>query len=194
MEHYFSPKPVSPVREKEILVSLLGHQLTFFIPSGTFSAHGVDKGSELLIKNALINDGGKILDHGCGWGVIGIAIAKAFPNSKLTFVDINKRALDFAARNCILNKVANVEFIGGSIPEGMKFDAILLNPPQHAGKEACFAMFQEAKEHLKPNGLFQIVARHNKGGKSFSQKMEELFGNVKEIAKKSGYRVYISRK
>ena len=40
--------------------------------------------------------------------------------------------------------------------------------------------------------LLQIVARHNKGGKTLMEKMDEVFGNVKDIAKKSGFRVYIS--
>ncbi|MBI2138127.1 class I SAM-dependent methyltransferase [Candidatus Woesearchaeota archaeon] len=193
MEHYFSPKPASPLREMTIAASLLGHQLAFKIPSGTFSAHGVDKGTKLLIESALIQGSWSILDFGCGWGVVGIALGKAFPSAKVTFVDVNKRALAYTSRNCMENRIANAEFIGGKIPEGMKFDTILLNPPQHAGKDACYAMFKEAKEHLKPDGIFQIVARHNKGGRSYSNKLIEIFGNVNESAKKGGYRVYVGR-
>ena len=48
--------------------------------------------------------------------------------------------------------------------------------------------------HLEENGNLQIVARHNKGGKELSKKMLEIFGNVKDIAKASGYRIYLSQK
>ncbi|MBI2140396.1 class I SAM-dependent methyltransferase [Candidatus Woesearchaeota archaeon] len=193
MQHYFSPRPDSALREKVISVSLLGRPLSFSTPSGTFSFGKADAGSRLLAEHALAQDGWDILDYGCGWGLVGIALGKANPGAKVCFVDINRRALEFTSKNAQKNNLKNISFIGDKIPEGMKFDTILLNPPQHAGKDACYAMFREAKEHLKPNGIFQIVARHNKGGKSFSEKMKGLFGNVMEIAKKSGYRVYVSK-
>ena len=74
------------------------------------------------------------------------------------------------------------------------FDVVLSNPPQTAGKEICFKLIEQSNEHLKNNGNLQLVARHNKGGKTLSKKMEEVFGNVRVIAKKSGYWVYVSKK
>ena len=74
------------------------------------------------------------------------------------------------------------------------FDTILLNPPQKAGKDVCFRMIEEAPNHLKEDGTLQIVATHNKGGKTLAKKMEEVFGNVDSIVKKGGVRVYLSRK
>ena len=74
------------------------------------------------------------------------------------------------------------------------FDVILSNPPQTAGKELCFKLIEESKNYLKYNGSLQLVARHKKGGNTLSKKMEEVFGNVKVIAKKSGYFVYLSVK
>jgi 16S rRNA G1207 methylase RsmC len=55
-------------------------------------------------------------------------------------------------------------------------------------------LIEESKNYLKQKGSLQIVARHNKGGKTLSKKMEEVFGNIKVIAKKSGYWVYMSVK
>ena len=74
-----------------------------------------------------------------------------------------------------------------------EFDTILLNPPQHAGKDVCMKMIENAIKYLKNGGLLQLVARHNKGGKSFEKKMKEVFGNVKDIAKKGGFRVYVAK-
>jgi len=55
-------------------------------------------------------------------------------------------------------------------------------------------LIEEARNHLKYGGNLQLVARHNKGGKTLSKKIEEVFGNVKVIAKKAGYWVYLSEK
>ena len=72
------------------------------------------------------------------------------------------------------------------------FDVILLNPPQTAGKKLCFKMIEEAKEHLKKGGSLQLVARHQKGGKTLQKKMEEVFGNSEVLSRQSGFRVYMS--
>jgi len=74
-----------------------------------------------------------------------------------------------------------------------KFDVILLNPPQTAGRKLCFRMIEESRKYLKKGGSLQLVARHNKGGRVLSEKMEEVFGNLETIARKGGYRVYVSR-
>ena len=79
-----------------------------------------------------------------------------------------------------------------NIPE--KFDTILLNPPQTAGKALCFRMIEESFKHLNEKGSLQVVARHKKGGKGISEKMESVFGSFKIKAIKSGFRVYASWK
>jgi len=55
-------------------------------------------------------------------------------------------------------------------------------------------MVEQGRKHLSPGGLFQLVARHNIGGNEFKKKMLEIFGNVTETAKKSGYRIYVSQR
>ncbi|MBI3035464.1 methyltransferase, partial [Candidatus Woesearchaeota archaeon] len=104
-----------------------------------------------------------------------------------------KRAVMLAKKNIELNN-AKAEIHQGHLYEKIKgndFDVVLSNPPQTAGKEICFKLIEQSKEHLKNDGNLQLVARHNKGGKTLSKKMEEVFGNVKVIAKKSGYWVYV---
>ena len=98
--------------------------------------------------------------------------------------------------NIKLNNV-KAEICQGNLYETIKqndFDVILSNPPQTAGKEICFQLIEQSKNHLKNNGNLQLVARHNKGGKVLSSKMKEVFGNMKVIAKESGYWVYESVK
>jgi len=194
MEHYYSEKQTSPLRIKEIKVVLRGNTLQFYTGSGVFSIGKVDKGSEVLIENCIIKEGDNVLDLGCGYGAVGIAIAKAFPSAFVRMADINTRAVMLSKRNAKLNDVRNVEITQGNLYEGVdgKFNTILINPPQSAGRELCFEMIEKAKDYLKKEGLLQLVARHNKGGKELEKKMDIVFGNVKEIAKKGGYRIYVS--
>lgn len=196
MKHYFSEYQDSELKLKKIKVILRDRSFEFHTGSGVFSKDKVDKGSELLINSCIVKKKWKILDLGCGYGVVGIAIAKSFPTTEIVMVDVNKRAVKLARMNLKLNKVDNVKVLDSDLFEKMnqKFNTIIVNPPQKAGKEICFKIIEESKDYLEKGGLLQLVARHNKGGKTLEQKMKGVFGNVKEMAKKGGYRVYISRK
>ena len=123
-------------------------------------------------------------------------MAVKFFNANVVMSDINKRAIMLAKKNVELNNI-KAEIYQGNLYEKIRdndFDAVVSNPPNTAGKELCFQLIEESKNYLKQNGSLQIVARHNKGGKTLSKKMEEVFGNVKTIAKKSGYFVYMGVK
>ncbi len=195
--HYFSEKQESALRKKRISVFLRGNRLEFYTGSGVFSRKRIDNGTELLINSALIEDALKILDFGCGYGAVGIAVAKAYPKCRVTMVDVNERAVELAKENIKINSLKNASAIKSNFVEKVEdadFDVVLLNPPQTAGKEVCYKMIADSYNQLKKNGTLQLVARHNKGGKSLEKKMKESFGNVKAIAKSAGYRVYLSEK
>ena len=194
MEHYFSKEQKSTFKIHKINATTFGNSLEFNSSSGVFSKDKPDFGSLVLINGSTIKDGQKILDMGCGYGLVGVSIAKQFPKCSIVMSDINKRAVRLAKMNVKLNKV-KAKVIESDLYSKIddKFDSVICNPPQKAGKEICFRMISEAKEHLAEGGLLQIVARHNKGGKALSEKMKEVFGNVAEKLKKSGYRVYVSK-
>ncbi len=193
MEHYYSKHQKSALKLKKINAILRGNELEFYTGSGIFSPDRVDPGTKLLIESCIIKPKWKVLDLGCGYGAVGIAIKKQFP-VKVVMTDINKRAVKLALKNIKVNKV-DVEVKEGNLFEKIKgkFDTILVNPPQKAGKEICFKIIEESYNYLEKNGLLQLVARHQKGGKSLEKKMKEVFWNVRTIARKSGYRVYISK-
>ena len=195
MEHYYSEKQSSQLKIKKIRQRVNGINFEFYTSSGIFSKDRVDKGTLLLAENMQVDEEDKVLDIGCGIGVLGIAAVKLH-NANAVMSDINERAVMLAKKNLKLNKL-KAEVYQGDLYEKINehdFDIIISNPPQTAGKEICFKLIEEAKTHLKKNGSLQIVARRNKGGESLSKKMQEVFGNVKVIAKKSGYWVYLSVK
>ena len=169
--------------------------MQFLTASGVFSLKKIDKGSLLLLEKAEIKNTTKdILDLGCGYGPIGIAIAKSFPKKQILMSDVNERAVKLAKKNIKINNVENAKAIISDGFDKIKasFDLILLNPPQTAGRKLCYKLIEQSKQHLNQKGTLQIVARHQKGGKQFELFLKDLFGNCKTLAKKSGYRIYCS--
>ena len=200
MPHYYSEKQDSEFRQKKIRRTLLDSSLEFHVGSGMFSKDRVDTGTVILIEYSTIPSEGdepvKILDLGSGYGPVGIAIAKKYPESKVTMTEVNERALMLCKKNIELNNVKNAKCIKSdlfsSIPEET-FNAILVNPPMSAGRKLCYRIIEESFEHLNAGGTLQLVAVHNKGGKMLGLKMEEVFGNMKVLVKSGGYRVYLSK-
>lgn len=194
MPHYYSEEQKGLLTLEKINPRIRGMDLGFYTASGVFSKKKVDKGTSLLANEMIIKSQDSILDIGAGIGILGITAAKLFPESEVLMADINKRAAKLADMNIELNKTPNAEAIRSDLYQKIKgkFDVILSNPPQNAGKKICFSIIEGAKKHLKKQGTLQLVARHNKGGKELEKKMDEVFGNVKDIAKKGGYRVYLS--
>ena len=194
MPHYFDPEQKSKANIQEVKADIFDNELILKTASGVFSKDHIDKGTLVLLSYADIKNSDNILDIGCGYGVVGISIAKAF-RKNVTMSDVNKRAIMLSRKNAKLNNV-DVNIIESNLFENIdgSFDTILSNPPQHAGKDICISIIEQSLNHLNEGGTLQLVARHKKGGKSLSEKMEEVFGNVDVLGIKSGFRVYISKK
>ncbi|MDN6161797.1 MAG: methyltransferase, partial [Atopostipes sp.] len=98
MDHYYSEKPSSKSQRKKIEVKINSLDLTLLTDAGVFSKKRIDKGSKVLIKAAQETKfpTGNILDMGCGYGVVGISLAKTFPNRVVEMVDINERAINLS--------------------------------------------------------------------------------------------------
>jgi len=196
-EHYFVEKPKSKLKIYKIRCVLRGMSFTFLTSTGVFSSRRIDKGTRVLVENMILPSSGKILDLGCGYGVIGIVAAKLRENCEVYLVDINERALWLARKNVKLNKIRNARILksdGFSSLHGTKFNCILTNPPVRAGLNLCFKLIEESKDFLEANGALELVARPRRGGRRFEEKMREVFGNCEVIAKESGYRLYFSRR
>ena len=194
MSHYFSEKQDSELKIRKISVVIRNKEYEFFTGNGVFSSLKVDLGTKVFANYMEIKEKDRVLDFGCGIGVIG-KIAKEFTKNEVVLVDINERALSLARMNLKgLSKVVIKKSDVFNSLQNEKFDVILLNPPQSAGRKLCLRMIAESLEHLNNGGNIQIVARHNIGGSYFEKYMKEVFGNVNTLKRKSGYRVYKSEK
>ena len=195
-QHYFTENPDSEIKEKTFSENINGKLLSLTSVSGVFSFEGrVDKVSHNLIQN-FKPSGATILDVGCGYGAIGLFCKALFPSQGVTMIDINNRALDYTRKNALNNKL-DVEILHSNLYEalsGRVFDDILSNPPFAAGKELNTRLINEAFEHLSENGALWLVAFHNKGGSTLKDIMKSVFGNVIDVDKSGGIRVYKSVK
>ncbi len=197
MEHYFSETQTSPLLLKKLKASARGIDFEVYSASGIFSKDRLDKGTKALLDLARVKKGYSVLDLGCGNGVAGICIALSCPETKVVMSDVNSRAVMIANKNIQLYKLktrARAIQSDGFAKIKEKFDLILLNPPQTAGKELCFRLIEESSSHLNPGGVFQMVARHNKGGKTLMEKAGEVFGNCEILGRKGRFSVYSSEK
>jgi len=185
-DHYFSEQPAAPGgRPYTIETDLRGFTLKLATEAGVFSRERVDRGTRLLIKHIQVEPTDRLLDLGCGYGVVGIVAALLAPDGRVTLVDINRRAVDLARRNLRLNAVANAEVHHGdgfAPVRGRSFDLIAVNPPIRAGLRLVHRLIEEAKDHLFPGGRFYLVGRTKQGVIRISEKMSEVFGGVKEVA------------
>jgi len=192
-EHYFSENPSSSERRGLIRTSLNGFQFEFVTSSGVFSHKRIDNGTRLLVESMVLPTEGKVLDIGCGYGVIGIAIAKRNPGLRVWMTDVNSRAVSLAEENTHRNSV-RVTILQGSLFEpvqGETFDVIITNPPISAGiAKIVEPLIRDAFPHLNSGGSLQLVVQSNKGGRTVSALIEETFGNIEVVARGGGYKVF----
>ncbi|MHA1221506.1 MAG: class I SAM-dependent methyltransferase [Candidatus Heimdallarchaeota archaeon] len=189
--HYYSKKPSTSRKTTTIRTFQLGNSLAFKSQSGIFGWQKVDTGSELLIDTAEIPASGSILDLGCGYGLIGIVLAKANPNLQITLTDINTLAIKWTRINCKLNEVVeNTDVRQGDLFEAVKeqtFDLIICNPPLMAGKAVLKRLIADAKNHITKNGSLQIVVPKKKGLLSMQKLLVKVFESYEVLAKGSGF-------
>ncbi|WP_078836827.1 class I SAM-dependent methyltransferase [Streptococcus pneumoniae] len=188
---YYAEHPDAAHDIHELRVDLLGEKMTFLTDAGVFSKKMVDFGSQLLLKCLDVNQGETVLDVGCGYGPLGLSLAKAY-GVQATMVDINTRALDLARRNAEKNN-AKATIFQSNIYEQVEghFDHVISNPPIRAGKQVVHEIIEKSKDFLETSGDLTIVIQKKQGAPSAKSKMEDVFGNCEILKKDKGY--YILR-
>ena len=188
-KQYFDENAAVLAQERTLRLSLFGRDFRFLANNGLFSCDKVDAASILLMEQIPALTGGRLLDLGCGYGVIGIVLGKTYPVT-VTMSDINRIALDYAARNARLNQVeARCIHSDGFESLPYEFDHIVLNPPIHAGKEVMNRLYTGAAAHLAPGGALYIVIHKKHGAESTMAFLNAVFKECRTLYKKKG--VYV---
>lgn len=198
MSHYYDENPEVESEEFLFTYSYDSHDLELVTDAGVFSKGKIDFGSDLLVKTFLKTyppgPTKNIIDVGCGYGPIGLMIAKVSPHHEVTMVDVNQRALNLSRKNKKRNRIENVEVKesdGLSQVEDNTYDFVLTNPPIRAGKEVVHRILEDAYVKLKLGGELFVVIQKKQGMPSAKKKMQDTFGNVEVLEKSKGY--YILR-
>lgn len=188
-DHYYTREPQSESRPVECEYVYRGERLRFVTDAGVFSKGEVDNGTRLLLEALPEQMSGEILDLGCGWGVIGISIAKKWPECRVTMADVNLRALELSRENAKKNRVETecIESDGMAALAGRTFDAVVTNPPIRAGKQVIYQMFADAAKSLKPGGALYLVIRKQQGAESCIKYLKTIYGEVEKLDRSGGF-------
>jgi 16S rRNA G1207 methylase RsmC len=171
--------------------TLLGHPLTFHTTWGLFSPKGIDEGTRLLLEHLEVRPDDRAIDLGCGYGPLGLAIARSAPQGHCLMVDKDFVAVEYANANARRNGISNAEAIlsdGLRHVPGQTFSLAVTNLPAKTGKEHYYLFFHDIRDRLQPGGRFYVVVIS--GLRQFiARSFEEVFGNHRKIKQGRQYTV-----
>ena len=169
-EHYFSADPRVPFERIPVETEVWGRTLRLVSGSGVFAKGRLDVGTAVLFRETEPPPPGRILDLGCGYGVIGLAIAQATPGARVTAVDVNERAVLLANENAATLGVADHyrAMTAGEAPVE-EYDEIWSNPPIRIGKDALHELLLTWLPRLAPGGRAVLVVGKNLGADSLQR-------------------------
>lgn len=195
MSHYFTNDENLVSKTRELNYKYSSFSFTFLSDNGVFSKKYIDYGSKLLLETYLENEteSKKVLDIGCGYGFLGIVIAKV-TNSIVDMTDVNKRAVHLTKRNIKSNKVeANVYISDAYENVKDKYDIVITNPPIRVGKTKLLEILENAFDHMNDSGKLYFVIRKDQGALSIKKILEEKY-KVDMLSRSKGYFIYIVSK
>ncbi|WP_310961034.1 class I SAM-dependent methyltransferase [Nocardioides terrisoli] len=196
-DHYFSADPASPFQRVPMRADVWGHWLELTTGSGVFARGRLDIGTGVLLREVGPPvTAGSVLDLGCGYGVIGLAVAVACPDAVVTAVDVNERALLLANENAAALGVADrfQAVLPDAVDADTSYDEIWSNPPIRVGKSALHELLLHWLPHLVPGGSATMVVGKNLGADSLTRWLTEQGYPTDRIASAKGFRVLQARR
>ncbi len=197
-DHYFTEQPSSARERRRVDLTLRGHEVSVWTEGGVFSHERVDLGTRVLLREAPeLPAHGDLLDLGCGWGAMAIAMAMDAPGATVWAVDVNSRAVSLTSDNAERLGLTNVRATSpDQVPADVQFDVIWSNPPIRIGKEALHSLLRQWIPRLSPGGVAYLVVQRNLGADSLhawlSATLSELAPGgyaVRRLGSSKGYRV-----
>jgi 16S rRNA (guanine1207-N2)-methyltransferase len=189
-EHYFSAEPAVPASSRLVEFEAAGRRFQLAAASGVFSADRLDPGTAVLLRKAPLpaaDEEGALLDLGCGYGPIALALAAAAPRATVYAVDVNRRALDLVRRNAAAHGLNVVAALPEEVDPALRFAQLWSNPPIRVGKDNLYPLLAGWLARLDGTGWL-VVARHL-GGDSLQAWLTAHGWPAIRHASAKGYRV-----
>lgn len=174
-------------------MELNGVQLHVQTHPALFSPNAPDAGTLAMLSCVQLSPEDKLLDLGCGYGIVGIWAAKQIGAQRVTMVDMDALAVTLAAENAERNGVAGVRIVqsdGFRNLDGSGFSAILSNPPYHSDFSVAKHFIEKGFNRLAPGGTMYMVTKRRDW---YKNKFISIFGGVL-IQEINGYFVFIAEK
>ena len=192
MSHYFVT-PTGPENRRTVRARFWDTDWSFTSADGVFSADGLDLGTAVLLRESVPPSGAaRLLDLGCGYGVLAVALATACPEAVVDAVDTNERALALCAINAAAHQVADrvVTFLPEEAADEVRYDEIWSNPPIRIGKAALHDLLLTWLPRLAPGGVARLVVGRNLGADSLQAWLNASGYRCARVASAKGFRVF----
>jgi 16S rRNA (guanine1207-N2)-methyltransferase len=188
---YFAEEPAAPHRPGTVHVVLPDLHLTLATDAGVFSPGRLDPGTRLLLDTAPPPPAaGDLLDLGCGYGPLALALAARSPAARVWGVDVNRRALDLCAANAGTAGLDNVRCLPPADPAlPAEFGLIWSNPPIRIGKQALHELLATWLGRLAAGAAAYLVVQRNLGSDSLQRWLAAAGWDASRFAAGAGYRV-----
>ncbi len=192
------PEEIERLRDDIVFdTNLSGFDMRFYSTWGVFSPRAIDEGTLLLLKHLDINETDNCIDLGCGYGPLGLVMAKLAPKGRSCLIDKDFVAIDYSRKNAETNKIDNVDvFLSNgfsNVPRDKLFDVVVSNLPAKAGKELFYLYFYDALIRMPPGAKFYVVTVN--GLRGFVKRVfHEVFGNYKKIKQGKNYTISLAVK
>ena len=177
----------------EIVAQCLGQRLELETDPRLFSPGHADRGTLAMLSATHFSPGMKVLDLGCGCGLVGILAARICGEENVIMSDIDPLAVQIAARNAARNGVGGVRTMvsdGLSEVDEAGFDLILSNPPYQSDFSVARRFIEKGFNRLKIGGRLVMVTKRREW---YRNKLIAIFGGVR-IHEVDGYFVFEAEK
>lgn len=192
MSHYFET-PEAERGRRTVSATIFGTFYEFTTAAGVFSTEGLDLGTSVLLRESEPPvKAGRLLDLGCGWGPVAVALADHCPGAVVDAVDTNALALALTKENA--QRAGVTTRVRAMLPEeadpGARYEEIWSNPPIRIGKDALHELLLRWLPRLAPDGVARLVVGRNLGADSLQRWLVEQGWECDRVASAKGFRVF----
>jgi len=189
--HYFDPDPVVGSARRSVPLTLPDLSVTLETDRGVFAREGVDPGTKLLLlEGRRPPPSGDLLDLGCGYGPVAVALGRRAPAATVWAVDVNRRALELCAANAEAAGAGNVRAVPpDEVPSDVVLAGLWSNPPVRVGKLALHDLLTTWIPRLAADAVASLVVHRNLGADPLARWLREQGWSVERLRSRMGYRL-----